>query len=291
MNSELNSILAHINAEKRLRVWSVILTFFGDAIVTRGGTVSAQSVSQIMQSLGIEDGAVRTAFSRLTKDGWVTRKKMGRSSFYSLAEKGYEPFAKATTQIYAIPNYDDKPHENWILATASSDGKERLKAIADENHALMMDAHIVVFAKFDDELIIKLEKANCLITQGADYSVPAWIKDNETLKQLKSEFENFIVNFKALPTNLSPLDAMAARCLLIHEWRRLILKMPNVPTALLPVAMPEDWPSVACAHMVADKYKALIEASESWLDDKSVTSEEFIKADKSVMKRFNTLQK
>ena len=71
-------LVHRINDSKKLRVWSLIITYFGDAVVPRGGAVSARTVQQILARMGIESGAVRTAFSRLTNDGWVVREKIGR---------------------------------------------------------------------------------------------------------------------------------------------------------------------------------------------------------------------
>src|SRR5690606_13302605 len=46
---------------------------------------------------------------------------------------------------------------------------------------------------------------------------------------------------------LAPLDAMAARTLLIHDWRRIVLRDPGLPAALLPA----DWPGAAARRLVA----------------------------------------
>ena len=52
------------------------------------------------KALDISDGVVRTAMSRLATDGWLERNKVGRNSFYRLAEKGRTTFAEATRHIY-----------------------------------------------------------------------------------------------------------------------------------------------------------------------------------------------
>ena len=83
----IEDLVGRLNSTKKLRVWSVIITFFGDAIVPRGGSVSAKTVQSLLGRMGIEAGAVRTAFSRLTSDGWVVREKIGRSSFFRLSAR------------------------------------------------------------------------------------------------------------------------------------------------------------------------------------------------------------
>src|SRR5690606_5393321 len=58
-----------------------------------------------------------------------------------------------------------------------------------------------------------------------------------------------------------PLSAMAARALLIHDWRRIVLRDPGLPLALLP----DGWPGEEARDRVARIYGRLREPSESWL--------------------------
>lgn len=281
MNKTLQDIIVQVNTTKRLRVWSLILTFFGDAVVPRGGTISAQTVSSLMNEFGIEDGAVRTAFSRLANDKWVTRQKQGRSSFYSLAEKGYEPFAQATTKIYAIPK-TSKPTA-WILAVAQSGNKEELEKLTAQHHGFMLDTNMAVFNKPTKPLSKSLQSIDCLITDGADYRSPKWVSEHSKLQSLAKDFESFQSTFKHLPEDLTSIAAMTARCLLIHEWRRLILRMPDIPAQLLS----NNWPAEACGKLVAQKYAALLTQSEEWMAQENTVSND----DNSVSLRFNVLLK
>ena len=89
------------------RTGSIIITVFGDAIVPRGGVVWLGTLLQFFESLDIDSGVVRTAMSRLAADGWLTREKAGRNSFYRLADKGRQTFEAATRHIY------DPPPSDW----------------------------------------------------------------------------------------------------------------------------------------------------------------------------------
>ena len=53
----IEELVERLNGTKKLRVWSVIITFFGDAIVPRGGSVSAKTVQELLGRMGIEAGA------------------------------------------------------------------------------------------------------------------------------------------------------------------------------------------------------------------------------------------
>jgi phenylacetic acid degradation operon negative regulatory protein len=61
---------------------------------------------------------------------------------------------------------------------------------------------------------------------------------------------------------LSDLDALVARTLLIHQYRRVVLRDPLLPAALLA----PDWPGAEARRLAADIYRALLPGSERWLD-------------------------
>jgi phenylacetic acid degradation operon negative regulatory protein len=61
---------------------------------------------------------------------------------------------------------------------------------------------------------------------------------------------------------LSDADAFTARILLIHYYRRVVLRDPLLPTTLLPA----DWPGRAARQLCAEIYRGLLPASEQWLD-------------------------
>jgi phenylacetic acid degradation operon negative regulatory protein len=81
---DIEAHIARLHSGGRLRVWSLLVTFFGDAVAPRGGRVALSVLQDAMALLNIEAGAVRTAMSRLAGDGWVEREREGRLSFYEL---------------------------------------------------------------------------------------------------------------------------------------------------------------------------------------------------------------
>jgi phenylacetic acid degradation operon negative regulatory protein len=61
---------------------------------------------------------------------------------------------------------------------------------------------------------------------------------------------------------LSDVDAFMARILLIHHYRRVVLRDPLLPNSLLP----KEWPGRAARKLCGDIYRGLLPASEQWLD-------------------------
>ncbi len=117
----LQTLIARLHERGRLRVWSLVITIFGDAIVPRGGAVPLSVLGEITGRLGVEPGALRTAMSRLAADGWVSRERAGRNSIYRLAEQGRHAFDLATRRIYAAaaPAWNG----GWTVAIAPPGGE------------------------------------------------------------------------------------------------------------------------------------------------------------------------
>ena len=63
-------------------------------------------------------------------------------------------------------------------------------------------------------------------------------------------------------TNPSPADAILARILLIHQYRRVLLRDPLLPPQLLP----DNWPAAEARAICGRIYRALLPPSEQWLD-------------------------
>ena len=246
----VGDLAERLNDTKKLRVWSVIITFFGDAIVPRGGSVSARTVQILLDRMGIEAGAVRTAFSRLTNDGWVVREKLGRSSFYHLSPMGLGPFAAATDRIYApLPtaNPANPANENWRLTLRENDfPKPHLRKLES-------DRDTKPISKPSDDFLL----------DGTFANIPDWLKNMSCQPAHRQSYSALMEAFEPIAgADLSDIDSLAVRCLLIHEWRRILFQFDKVE----PEFWTTDWPEPACHRFVCDLYQQLLPSSEAWMD-------------------------
>jgi phenylacetic acid degradation operon negative regulatory protein len=87
------------------------------------------------------------------------------------------------------------------------------------------------------------------------------------LDRTADAYSKFIKTFEPLRVwmsreALSDTDAFTARILLIHQYRRVVLRDPLLPSALLPA----DWPGRAARRLCGEIYRGLLPASEQWLD-------------------------
>ena len=253
--SELERHIARLHGNGRLRVWSLIITFFGDAVALRGGRVALSTLQDAMGLLNIEPGAVRTALSRLAGEGWVEREREGRLSFYKLTDQGHAAFDEPTKRIYAgaARNWDGE----WTVAVEAQDTSNRLS----EHGFVALDGRAWLRVGGD----VSGLPDDLLVISGKGSGLPTPLLSLWKLDDHAAHYTTFINNWQAFgpPENLSPGAAMAARTLLIHDWRRIVLRDPALPDVLLPA----DWIGHKARKLVRQTYHGLLQGSENWLND------------------------
>lgn len=241
MSDPIAPLVAALHRQGRLRVWSLIITVFGDLVQHRGGEISTTRLGQILDRAGVERGAVRTALSRLARDGWVTSTRNGRTSLYRLSAEGVERFAAATSRIYAPPL--PVRVRNWALCVQ----------------------------------LLENDIPKISLTPDGDQGSHADLLMRGSLAELSPAFRNHLLapahrralallafDLKALDKSdiQAPLDAATARMLLIHRWRRIVLRYDDI----YPDLMPCDAPLVDPRRAVAAAYHRLTPGTDEWLD-------------------------
>lgn len=238
----LKPIIDRLHAEGRPRVWSLVITVFGDSVQHRGGEIPTARLQKLLGRIGIEPGAIRTALSRLSADGWVEGRREGRSGIYRLTEKGRRNFGPANAAIFAPIRTE--PVKAWVF-DASPEARG-------------------------------LQIAGGCLSPAPASGGPEGFRMLGTPRQRGAEaiwqaldakhrmaLERLALDLKVLKNGVDdPLDAIAARTLLVHNWRRIVLRWPELPAELTPETV---WPGNFRAA-VAKAYVNLSGPAELWLD-------------------------
>lgn len=231
----------------RIRVWSVVITVFGDAVVDRGGVVASSTLAALTSEMGVKPEAFRVAMSRLVKDGWVERTKQGRLSFYQLSEKGAFVFGPATQRIYAS---DAGSAQGWRLVLMPS-------AVEDApNDAISLGGRAYLTKSTEDV-------ADGLVMSGSIEALPDWAKDRIGPAELCAGYRDLHgVLSEVSAHGASPLEAAVLRSLIVHQWRRLVLRHGDLPASFFP----DDWQGEACRAIVHQLLADLAPAADAWFD-------------------------
>jgi phenylacetic acid degradation operon negative regulatory protein len=248
------------------RTGSIVVTLFGDAIMPRGGSVWLGTLLEFFKTLDIDGGVVRTAMSRLAADGWLERTKVGRNSFYRLTRKGRQTFDTATRHIYDPQVSDWTGRFELLLIGSGGDRDASREALKNAGFGSPLPGVWIapsgVPVPEEAALAIRLE------VSAEDDAGRRLLSESWPLQRTADAYLKFMKTFEPLRGSigrrerLSDIDAFAARILLVHHYRRVVLRDPLLPAALLP----KDWPGRAARALCGQIYRGLLPLSEQWLD-------------------------
>ncbi len=269
------------------RTGSIVITVFGDAIVPRGGSVWLGTLLEFFQYLDIGSGVVRTAMSRLASDGWLERNKVGRNSFYRLAEQGRQTFDTATRHIYDPPPSDWTGRFELLLIGNGEDRDASRDALKNAGFGSPLPG--VWVAPSGVPVPDEAARAIRLEVSAEDDSGRRLLSESWPLDRTADAYQKFMKTFEPLHgwigrgAPLTDAEAFTARILLIHHYRRVVLRDPLLPSALLP----GDWPGRAARKLCGEIYRGLLPASEQWLD-RHASNEDGVppKAEEELARRF-----
>lgn len=236
------------------RVWSLMVTLFGDLAQSEGDAIKGPVLSAIMAAMDIRPEAVRVALHRLRNDGWIASVKQGRTSSHSLTKFGRAQSAAASARIYADPNDTAK---DWQLAI--------LKDSSVRSHADMLE---LGFAPFMPRLYVGAADATP-VPEAATLKgglVPEWMQAQFEPAPLARDYAALHAVLAEASENippdsdLTPLQIAVLRCLIVHNWRRIMLKHPDLPQSLYT----KNWAGHRCHVLVHNMLARLAHPS---LDD------------------------
>ena len=262
-NSTIAQLLDQFHARKPARIWSLIVTLYGDAIVPRGGSLWIGSLIEIMALFNIDAGHVRTAVSRLSSDGWLSSTKRGRASYYRLSRSGEDEFLQATQRIYSSIPVRRGALRVALIGPAVGDAAALRTGLKAAGFAPVSPIIHVGLGSPPSELwaaglFVLTPEEN----DKRDLAAAAW-----RLDEMAQAYRDFIAQFSSLAALLDKQalkddEALVARTLLIHAFRRVVLRDPALPADLLPM----DWSGEAARALAGRIYAAVVAPSERFLD-------------------------
>ncbi|WP_420003749.1 PaaX family transcriptional regulator C-terminal domain-containing protein [Arenibacterium sp. LLYu02] len=225
------------------RVWSIIVSFLGDMAQGEGAGISSAALTRVITPLGIKPEAIRVALHRLRKDGWTDSERRGRGSVHFLTPHGRAQSAEVTPRIYM--RRTSAPQDWHMMIAGTPEGLELLDALADSHRTTMIRVNRQTLlapgeaaAATPDLLVLNAEIA----------TVPAWLKEElfpAALRKSCAALDAALLPLGAAPP-LDPLRRACLRTLIVHRWRRIVLRHPNLSASF----QPADWRGEACRAKV-----------------------------------------
>jgi phenylacetic acid degradation operon negative regulatory protein len=301
-NTAAAELLARFRRQRPLRGGSLIVTMFGDALLPRGGAVTLGSLIALAEPFGLNERLVRTAAARLAKDGWLEGRRAGKLSEYHLSNDGRARFAEATKRIYSEP---DSPWSGrWtviVLPPMRAAERKELKEELIWRGFGELSTNVFAHPELDSQSLNMPQRSAGLLSKVivfdanlADHDAPQRLVSlGWDLEDLGLRYQRFVKRFERVLAALQEFrgaDDQACfivRTLLIHEYRRLHLRDPMLPSRLLRA----NWPGVQAAALCRDIYARVFAASELYLSRVAAQLDGPLPPpDASVMQRFGGIK-
>lgn len=259
------------------RAKSLIVTVWGDALAPHGGVVWLAGLIRLMAPFGINDRLVRTSVFRLAHDGWIKASSHGRASRYRLTHDGARRFDDAYRRIYE--RAPEEWHGLWELVLVNTVTPTQRRALRDElawaGFGALGPANFIRPCEpgraLPSILAVAGSNERIVIVQASDLPgqrpLAAMVDRAWDLRALASDYRRFLQRFGAVIERFradgehDPAQCFLVRTMLIHAYRRVLLRDPLLPAALLPL----DWPGAAAYALCRDFYKLTHRSAEQHL--------------------------
>jgi phenylacetic acid degradation operon negative regulatory protein len=248
---------------------SALFDLFGDHLRQRGGAAPVASLVRILAPLGVTPPAVRTAISRMVRQGWLVPKTFAAGPGYRLTPAAERRLAEAADRIYRITprHWDGRWHLLVIATVAERPRRDRVSnALAFLGFGrLTPTTWVSPFASADVDELVAAEHLVAEQFVGASLGDPATVAAAAwDLDGLAGAYERWQLDAELLLDGGTgdDEDAFVRRSQLVHEWRKFLFRDPGLPDRLLP----PSWPGHAAAGFFDEHAGALLPGAARYVD-------------------------
>lgn len=256
----------------------MVVTVFGDSVSQHGDWIWLGSLIQALGPFGFTERSVRTAVNRLAQQDWLKTRKVGRRSYFRFTDEAQAHYERAARRIYAQGRREWDGY--WTLVLFSGlPVREREALVRSLSWQGFSSLAGGLYARPSsereglDETIGSLDltgKVTVLRASTQDSHSRSAIRDLagrkwnlEGLTELYEEFLRFYrpITRELSPRELTPEQSFRLRTLMVHDYRRILLKDPGFPDAVLPTG----WPGFAACELIRRTYKVLAPSSVRYI--------------------------
>ncbi len=246
-NPWFKTAVAELTDPHDQRVWSIIVSLFGDMAQEPGAQISGGALTRIIEPMGIKPEAIRVALHRLRKDGWIESDRIGRVSRHVLTEFGRTQSAAVTPRIYAR---GPAPAERWHLLIAEDGaGTQVLEDVMLSHDYTPIGRNVALGSGPAPD-----QPDGLLALEISPRAAPKWVQDRLCPQELRGAYQALhqavgrAARTRPRGWSPTPLESATLRTLLVHRWRRVVLRQPDLPAPFYP----SDWVGPACRDAVFD---------------------------------------
>jgi phenylacetic acid degradation operon negative regulatory protein len=250
---------------------SALFDLYGDHLRSRGARAPVAALVRLLSPLGITAPAVRTAVSRMARQGWLEAVRLPEGAGYALTPRAARRLDQAAERIYRHPEPDWDGRWHLLVAERIRERarRERLRAGLEYLGYAPIGESTWVSPRPSVELEAVLETERV----RAERFVASYDGDARGLAArtwdidgLAHAYRRWLEVARELTAQIGPDQpdeaVFAARSSLVHEWRKFLFTDPGLPAELLPT----PWPGTVAAELFQSEAARLLPATARFVD-------------------------
>jgi phenylacetic acid degradation operon negative regulatory protein len=253
---------------------SALFDLYGDYLRPRGGRAPVAALVRLLSPLGIAPPAVRTAVSRMVRQGWLLPLRLSSGPGYLITTKAARRLDEAAARIYRTgrSGWDGRFDLLVIEAPAGRRERQRLGANLSYLGYGMLDERTWLATRPGEDVDGLLTESGVGYERftathaGGTAGAVSLVRRAWDLHEIGLAYERFVAEQKPLLAQVSirsdDEDAYAARFRLVHAWRTFLFRDPQLPPALLP----DRWPGTSAATFFDRHAARLRPAADRYVD-------------------------
>lgn len=254
---------------------SALFDVYGDHLRSRSGQVPVAGLIRLLRPLDIAAPAVRTAISRMVREGWLRHCRLPNGPGYGLTPRALQRLDDAAARVYR--SRDESWDGNWHLLVVEPlpgrSTRQRLRAaLGYLGYAplggLGSGGGTWIAPRPSSEVSALLEAEGACAEQfiaGGNGDPAGLMRRAWDVDGIAAAYERWLADARSLVAGAgitSDEEAYAVRSRLVHEWRKFLFQDPGLPRELLPA----DWPGDQAAAFFDAEAGRLAPAANRFVD-------------------------
>ncbi|MFC7545188.1 PaaX family transcriptional regulator C-terminal domain-containing protein [Plantactinospora sp. GCM10030261] len=253
---------------------SALFDLYGDYLRPRGGRAPVAALVRLLTPLGIAAPAVRTAVSRMVRQGWLEPLRLASGPGYSITPKAARRLDEAAGRIYRTGRTSWDGRFDLLVLDGPGNRRERQRLGANLSFLGygMLDERTWVATRPSDDVDdvlaesgVRFERFTATHAAGTPGAVGV-VRRAWNLAEIGEAYEGFVEEQRplvaAVTARSTDEDAYAVRFRLVHAWRTFLFRDPQLPPALLP----QRWPGTGAATFFDRHAARLRPAADRFVD-------------------------
>lgn len=250
---------------------SALFDLYGDHLRARGGRAPVAVLVRLLAPLGVQAPAVRTAVSRMVRQGWLEPVRIEGQPGYAITTRARRRLDDAAARIYRTGNGSWDRHWHLVVLREVPNRRRRdqlASQLAFLGWAALSDSTWVGLRHDGDvDTVVAAEdlvadRFRAPVDDGAvEFARRVW-----RLDELGASYQGWLSETRSLVEKAGddPDDeqAFAIRSALVHEWRKFLFQDPGLPAELLPA----DWAGAGAAAYFDHHAERLAPAAGRFVD-------------------------